>query len=203
MPRYGIDVSHHQGTIEWKKVPKTIQFVYIKATEGASIKDSQYRTNVKGASAQGFKVGAYHYFHMTSSAQAQFQNFKSVVKKSDLDLIPMVDVETTDGRSSKALRDSLMVFMQLAKDYYGKWPMVYSMQGFYNDHLGTSFNKYHLYIGRYGRNGHAGSNAPEIKGTGTYTIWQYSEKGKVTGITGNVDLAKFNSHHNINSISLR
>lgn len=200
---YGIDISHHQGDIKWEKVPRNIKFVYIKATEGATVQDDKYRRNVDGAHSRNLKVGAYHYFRMKSSAHAQFNNFKSVVSKSDLDLIPMVDVETTDGRSSKALRDSLQVFIRLVKNHYGKAPMIYSMQGFYNEHLGEKFNRYHLYIGRYGQNGHEGTRPPVINGKGTYTIWQYSERGKVPGISKSVDLARFNSHHSISSISLR
>lgn len=202
-PKYGIDISHHQGEIKWKQVPKDVQFVYIKATEGASLKDEKYKEYVKGAHDNGFKVGAYHFFRMTSGARAQFKNFKSVAKKSDMDLIPMVDVETLDGRGSRALRDSLNVFIKLVRDYYGKAPMIYAPMGIYNGHLGEAFNRYHLYIGRYGPKGAAGSDPPVINGKGTYTIWQYSEKGSVAGIPKRVDLAKFNPKHNIYSISLR
>ena len=148
-------------------------------------------------------MGAYHFFRMTSSAHAQFDNFKSVAKAADMDLIPMVDVETTDGRPNKALRDSLNVFIKLVRNHYGKAPMIYCPMKMYNDHLGESFNRYHLYIGRYGPNGTAGTIPPEIHGKGTYTIWQYSEKGSVTGIPRKVDLAKFNPKHSIYSISLR
>lgn len=200
---FGIDISHHQGDIVWKKVPSDLQFVYIKATEGASLRDEKYREYVKGAHSRKLKVGAYHFFRMTSSAHAQFDNFKLVAKKGDMDLIPMVDVETTDGRPNKALRDSLNVFIKLVRNHYGKAPMIYCPMKMYNDHLGESFNRYHLYIGRYGPNGTAGTEPPVIHGKGTYTIWQYSEKGTVAGIPQKVDLAKFNPKHNIYSISLR
>ena len=201
--RYGIDVSHHNGTINWKKVPKEVQFVYIKATEGYSIKDDKYDENLKGAREQGFKVGAYHYFHMSCSARAQFNNFKSVVKKSKQDLIPMIDVETLDGRKPKALQDSLEVFIRLCKNHYGCTPMIYSPITHYNDWLAPKFNRYHLYIARYHRDGSEGTIAPEITGKGHYSIWQYSEKGKVPGITGNVDLARFHPDYSIANISIR
>ena len=61
----GIDVSRHQGRIEWQKVPiRDISFVYIKATEGATYTDPYFHYNIKGAAEAGFKVGAYHYFRM-------------------------------------------------------------------------------------------------------------------------------------------
>lgn len=194
---YGIDVSHHQGKINWKKVPKSVQFVYIKATEGSGWVDNRYATNIKEARAQKFKVGSYHYFRMTSSAHAQFNNFKRNVKKSQQDLIPMIDVETLDGKRPKALRDSLLVFCKLVEKHYGKKPMIYAPMSHYNDWLDPTFNKYHLYIANY--NG----RKPTLRSQGAYTIWQYSEKGSVTGIPMKVDLARFNAKYDVSSISLR
>src|SRR3712207_2867977 len=91
----GIDVSHHQGKIEWKKVgqdPK-IKFVYIKATQGTTIKDRRYARNLFGARTHGLRCGSYHYLSSESGVREQFRYFKSVVKRSQQDLIPMVDVE--------------------------------------------------------------------------------------------------------------
>ena len=93
---FGIDVSHHNGKINWEQVPD-VEFVYIKATEGATYVDPMFLQNIKGAKARKLQVGAYHYFRTTSSVQKQFENYKKHVKKSDIDLIPMVDV-ITGGR---------------------------------------------------------------------------------------------------------
>ena len=69
----GIDVSRHQGRIEWQKVPiRDISFVYIKATEGATYIDPCFHYNIKGAAEAGFKVGAYHYFRMLTASRALF-----------------------------------------------------------------------------------------------------------------------------------
>ena len=96
-PTYGIDISHHQGKIDWQKVNNwqghRISFVYIKATEGATFIDHMYETNVKGAQENGFLIGSYHYFRTTSSPQKQFNNFIKVVDKDLQDLIPLIDVE--------------------------------------------------------------------------------------------------------------
>lgn len=66
---------------------------YVKATEGATYVDPMYQQNIKGARAKELRVGAFHYFRTTSSVQKQFENYKEHVKKRDIDLIPMVDVE--------------------------------------------------------------------------------------------------------------
>ena len=178
---FGIDVSHHNGKINWKQVPD-VDFVYVKATEGATYVDPMYKQNIKGARAKKLRVGAYHYFRTTSSVQKQFENYRLHVKKSDIDLIPMVDVEECRKWSTVQFQDSLMRFIQLVKSHYGKSPMIYSVDTFYNRYCAPRFNNFHLMIGRYG------INEPVIKGKGTYTIWQKSQAGKLPGIPKKVDI---------------
>lgn len=191
----GIDVSHHQGKIFWEEVGKqNIDFVYIKATEGATYTDPHFHYNMKGATDAGFLVGAYHYFRMTSSATEQFNNFKKTVEGYKMSLVPMIDVETSDGKSVKELQDSLNVFIKLLKDEYGCPPMIYGTQRSYNTYCAPRYNNYHLYIGRYG------PNEPEIKGHGTYSIWQYTESGIVKGIPKPVDMCRFHPQYTINDI---
>ena len=175
---------------------KCLEFVYVKATEGATYVDPMYQQNIKGARAKKLRVGAYHYFRTTSSVQKQFENYKQHVKKSDIDLIPMVDVEECKKWSTVQFRDSLMRFIQLVKSHYGKAPMIYSVNTFYNRYCAPRFNKYHLMIGRYG------SDEPFIKGRGTYTIWQKSQTGKLSGISKNVDIDFFRKNVSVNDILL-
>jgi lysozyme len=181
---FGIDVSHHNGKINWDQVPD-VDFVYIKATEGATYVDPVYQQNINGARARKFRVGAYHYFRTTSSVQKQFENYKKHVMKSDIDLIPMVDVEECKKWSATQFQDSLMRFIQLVKSHYGKAPMIYSVNTFYNKYCAPRFNNFHLIIGRYG------NEKPFIKGKGTYTIWQKSQTRKLSGIPKEVDIDVF------------
>lgn len=191
----GIDVSHHQGRILWDEVPKEdIDFVYIKATEGATYLDPCFHCNMKGATDAGFIVGAYHFFRMTSSASEQFENFKKTLDGYTMSLVPMIDVETSDGKSVGELQDSLNVFIKLMKEEYGCAPMIYGTQRSYNTYCAPGYNKYHLYIGRYG------PNEPIIKGTGTYTIWQYTEEAIVRGIPRPVDMCKLNPKYSLQDI---
>ena len=192
---FGIDVSHHNGKINWGQLPD-VEFVYVKATEGATYVDPMYQQNIKGARAKKLRVGAYHYFRTTSSVQKQFENYKEHVKKSDIDLIPMVDVEECKKWSTVQFQDSLMRFIQLVKSHYGKAPMIYSVTTFYNRYCAPRFNNYHLMIGRYG------INEPVIKGRGTYIIWQKSQAGKLPGIPKNVDIDIFREGVQIDDILL-
>ncbi len=198
----GIDVSHHQGFIEWQRViagRPDIQFVYVKLTEGASHIDSRAAKNFSGAASVGLPVGGYHYFRMTSGAKEQFEHFKK-----NLDhcmhgqrhvLIPMVDVETADGHKVQDVQDSLQVMLTLLEDYYGKRPIIYGTMRSYNTLLAPDFNDYPLYIGRFG------INEPEVN-DGDYTVWQFSEKGHIDGIPKNVDLCRFHKGMTIDDITL-
>lgn len=192
----GIDVSHHQGSINWEKVPK-VQFVYIKATEGATYQDPHYRRNLEGARTVGLPVGSFHYFRTSSSAHDQFINFKKNVPKEKQDLIPLVDIEECKKWSKKQFQDSLRVFLNLVERYYGKKPMIYSVQNFYRDYGAPVFNDYPLMLGRY-----KSQKPPTFKGKGHYTIWQYDEHGRIDGISMDVDFDRFHPNRTINDIRL-
>lgn len=193
----GIDVSHHQGDIDWKMVMKAqpqLAFVYVKCTEGKSYVDPKFKVNAEGASAVGYKVGAYHYFRMTSSAHDQFENFKKQMDAVHIDLIPMVDVERDDGKPRKELQDSLKVLLDLLEHAYSKKPMIYGTNRSYNEFCAPEFNYYPLYIGRYGK------NKPVVKGASHYTIWQYSEDTRIPGIPKPVDMCRFHPAYREDSI---
>ena len=199
-PYHGIDVSKFQGTIDWERVAEdeNIQFVYIKASEGSSSVDSRYKENFRKAKKAGFKVGSYHYFLGWKPAKEQFDNFNRYIDRSKQDLIPMVDVELTGNKnvSRELLQSRLAEFMQLVKDEYGKYPLLYSQYRFYNDNLAPEFNKYFIFIARYS------NKEPVLKGEGKYNIWQFSEKGRIAGIKGHVDLDRFANGTTIADIEL-
>jgi len=186
-PYDGIDISSHQGEIDWTKVSsdKNIRFVYIKASEGATYRSPHYSYNVTMARRYGILVGSYHYVTSTSAITDQFANFIRLATKTSQDLIPMIDVETRGSWSRNQLIDSVAKLAHLMETHFGKKPMIYSTMGFYNKNLAPHFNKYPLYIGRY-------SNAqPTINWEGEYTIWQFSETGIIPGIDAYVDLCRY------------
>lgn len=195
----GIDVSHHQGDIDWNKVKRAqpkLAFVYIKCSEGKNYVDPKFKENADGAAAVGYKVGAYHYFRMTSSAHEQFDNFRVQMDAVHIDLIPMVDVERSDGKPRKELQDSLQVLLNLLEEAYGKKPMIYGTNRSYNELCAPEFNHYPLYIGRYGK------NKPVVTGPSHYTIWQYSENARIPGIPKPVDMCRFHPARTVKDIGL-
>ena len=193
----GIDVSRYQKKIDWQRVKAAkVEFVYVKATEGATYTDPYFKQNIAGARNVGIPVGVYHFFRMTSNAQAQFNHFKKVVGNRKMDLIPMIDIEVNDGCSKSQIQKRLDALIALFKKEYGCSPMIYSSQEFYNKYLAPRYNRYHLYLGRYG------GSRPVIDGTGSYTIWQYTRRGKIDGITTDVDVCRFNPKYGISAIRI-
>ncbi len=197
-PYDGIDISSHQGFIDWAKVSsdKNIRFVYIKATEGATYRSPHYAHNLTQAHRHGLLVGSYHYLSPTSSIDEQFDNFSKFALPRIQDLVPMLDVETRGEWSRSQLIDSVEKFCHLTERLYGVQPMIYSTMGFYNKNLTPHFNNRHLYIGRYS------NSEPEINWEGHYTIWQYSETGIIPGIDAYVDLCRYRKDGWIDEIML-
>ena len=188
----GIDVSKFQGKINWTKVVKdeTIKFVYIKATEGTSIQDPYYKTNIAKAKKAGLLVGSYHLYSSKTTAYQQFGNFKKMVKKSEQDLVPVLDIEGHHvGRLNMERVDKLL---ELLEKEYGVKPVIYTSEKLYREHLsGKKYRKYHIFIANY-------KSSPTVR----YTLWQYTETGHVSGINGCVDISKFNRDHSLSDIKL-
>jgi lysozyme len=186
----GIDVSKFQGTIDWRKVAKTkkVKFVYIRATEGTSIKDPKYKSNVASASKAGLLVGSYHVYSSKTTAYQQFANFKSVVVKKKQDLIPVLDIEGHhSGRLDMARVNKLLELME--KEYRTK-PMIYTSEKVYNEHFtGKRYRSYHIFIANY-------HDTPTVR----YTLWQHTQTGRISGIKGDVDLSKFHKKHSLYDI---
>lgn len=197
---YGIDLSHHQGNIDWSSVKNAeghpIEFVYIKATEGATFQDPLYAFNFKEAIKNGLNVGSYHYFRTTSTVANQLANFFNTAPKDQQTLIPMVDIEDIGSLTVGAFNDSLALFLAGIETQYGSKPILYTTQRFYNSFLQNRYADYHFCIGRYG------ANEPELLDGNPWTIWQCSEGAHVKGIPKPVDLDVLNSQFDLGELLL-
>ena len=122
----GVDISHHND-VKWEALSNdsNIQFCYIKATEGKSIKDSECSYNVKKANECNLHVGIYHYFSTHTSVKAQFKNFMSVYKRVKTDLIPAIDVEKKGNVYDDSTNDSLALLIDLFFKEFNQYPLVY------------------------------------------------------------------------------
>ena len=197
----GIDVSKHQGHINWEELHDNhgdVKFVYIKATEGSDYVDPCYYENITNARKNGIKVGSYHYLTTRSSISTQFENFRKTVKIEDQDLIPVIDCEMTGGWTSQQLRDSLSLFANMIEQHLGCKPMILTFEKFFNIHLGRTFSNYPLWIAKYS------TSEPNIGYD--WTLWQFSDKCRISGVKSNrglVDASVFNKKKSIKDILLK
>lgn len=190
---HGIDVSKHQGSIDWKRVSQMkkngiqITFVFIKATEGITRQDNKFLTNWKHSEQNGLLRGAYHFYYPSRDAGKQADNFISIVKLSKGDLPPVVDIEYSNGKPAKKICDNLKVFVEKLEKYYTVKPIIYTNINFYNTYLIGNFDDYPLWIA-----GYFDHDRFYNEFTTPWLIWQHSEMGKLDGIGGNVDFNVFN-----------
>ena len=99
---YGVDVSNHQGEIDWYAVAgDDIDFAYIKATEGGDFVDDWFGTNWDGARAAGLDVGGYHFFTLCRPGGEQAANFLGTVPVAEADLPAALDLELAGNCSDR------------------------------------------------------------------------------------------------------
>jgi lysozyme len=178
----GIDVSHYQRQIDWEAVESEVEFVFVKATEATNYQDSFFQRNWEAIGQLGIPKGAYHFFRPQVSAEAQAGNFIRTVNLESGDLPPVLDLETLDGVSPKALVPKVALWLELIEQHYEVKPILYASVKFYEDYLEADFPDHPIWIARYNR------KAPPIEG---WKFWQYSAYGTMEGIDGDVDLNVF------------
>lgn len=183
-PVRGIDVSRHNGAIDFFKVAKSgIDFVFIKASEGANHRDSLYSRNSQNARRAGLKTGAYHFFRFDKEGVEQAVNFLTAVGPHHTDLGLVIDVEQAGNpkRISPDLVKKRLVSMVEYMNMLGHRVMIYTNIDGYYDYIADSLPGYPLWICRFQENP---INAE-------WTFWQFDHHGKVDGIEGDVDLNVF------------
>lgn len=189
----GIDVSHFNGTVDWSRVAAGgIAFAYAKATEGMHTRDARFEANYDGIKASNLLRGAYHFFHADLDAAAQANNFLSVVSAlAPGDLPPMLDVEAApDGLSAASIAAGVRIWLDAVQQALGRTPVLYTSASFWNARLTGSreFSVFPLWVAHYTTR--PSPNLPA--GFSDFTFWQFDEHQTVDGISGSVDMDRFN-----------
>lgn len=181
----GIDVSEWQGRINWEDVRSAgIEVVYIRASEGRGYIDPDAMRNYNGAKSAGIKVGFYHYLTARTEAEAieQAQFFVSVVKGLSIDCRLAMDFESFGTLGTYEINRIAKAFLQEVQMLSGKEVIIYSDA--YNaayTFSSTLANNYPIWVADY---------FVSEPGNGNWTVWdgfQYSDRGRISGIEGNVD----------------
>lgn len=186
----GIDISHYQEKVHWHRVKYIyeefpVDFVVLRATMGWNGKDKTFSSNWADLRRTEMVRGAYHFYRPDEPSLEQAQNFIESVKLVPGDLPPVLDIETMPGiQSMDRLKIGLKNWLKIVEDHYGVQPIIYSGQHFYDRYLSDDFSEYVIWIANY--------NDRVRKPKKHWHIWQFTEKGLVKGIKGNVDINVFN-----------
>jgi len=179
----GVDVSAHQGRIDWDALARAdVRFAYIKASEGGTFVDPRFAANWRDAGRAGIRRGAYHRFTLCRSAAAQAANFIRTVPRAADALPPAVDVENFQDCASRTAVAQIEEFLDTVEARYGARPILYVTRQFHDAHE-RDFPRERFWI----RSLYA---PPEFR-RGDWVIWQHHNHAQRPGIDAPVDLDAF------------
>lgn len=178
----GVDVSHYQGDIDWKRLAEQdIDFAYIKATEGSSHVDEKFSENWQEVRDTDLKAGAYHFFSFDSPGATQAANFTGQVEAFEGMLPPVVDFEFYGDKEQnrpevKAATEQLQIMLDGLEAHYHVKPVIYATEEAWEAYLSQGFSDYPLWIRNVKTR--PASAIPD------WTFWQYSNRTKLDGYQG-------------------
>lgn len=184
-PVKGIDISHHNGAIDFGRVvADSIDFVFIKATEGVNHVDSRMVENYHGAVSHGLMVGFYHFFRFDRGGVRQARHFLATVDSLQTILPLVIDFEEASNAQGVSyyqivgrLRDMSEYLLRR-----GHRVMIYCNIGEYDRYIRGNFDHLDLWL--------ASGRLPD--GDDRRHLWQHSHNGSVDGISTPVDINTFN-----------
>ncbi|MBR0263062.1 MAG: glycosyl hydrolase family 25 [Prevotella sp.] len=213
---YGIDIAKYQHgkgrravPIHWDKLriihigkrgsnnvsgtaDYPVSFVYIKSTEGTSIRNRFYLNDYAQARKHDIRTGAYHFWSVRTDGAEQATYFIRNTLFRDGDLPPVLDVEPTNAQIAQSggaerLFREIRVWLKAVERHTGVKPILYVNQMFVNNHLSKQPDlkrDYRVWIARYSE------YKPDVR----LTYWQLCPDGRVAGIQGDVDINVFNGY---------
>ena len=187
----GIDISKHNGNIDWNAVKNSgVQYVILRcgyrgSASGVLVEDQKFKRNIQGATAAGLKVGIYFFSQAVNEVEAveEASMTLSLIKNYRITYPVYIDVESANGRAdgiSKAARTSVInAFCQTIRNS-GYTPGLYANKNWLTEKINTgALGGCKIWLAQY-------VAAPTYGGR--YEMWQYSSRGSIAGIKGHVDL---------------
>ena len=187
----GIDVSKWNGSIDWNAVKNSgISYVIIRcgyrgSSTGVLVEDPKFKTNIQGATAAGLKVGVYFFTQAVNEVEAveEASMVLSLVKGYGVSYPIFIDTERANGRADGLDRNTrtavCRAFCETIRNA-GYSAGVYASKSWFNDNLNySSLSGYKIWLAQY-------ASAPTF--ANRYDMWQNSDKGSVSGISGKVDM---------------
>ncbi len=191
---YGIDISRHQGSINWEILSdftfkyNKISFIYIKATESDDWIDKNFSSNWNNAKEYGFIRGAYHFYDPKADSKTQMEHFFNIVDIEVGDLPPVLDVEQESRISVSDYQQRVLECLKLMENHYGIKPILYVNKVFYKTYFDTKeFEEYFLWMSRLQKSQPKADN---------WIVWQFTHSSIIPGIDEYVDFNVFNGSAN-------
>ena len=190
----GIDVSKHQGKIDWKKVAADgVSYAFIRAgfrgsSEGKLVEDEWFEDNIEGALDNGIEVGVYFYTQAVSEEEAieEAEFVLDLIEGYDVTYPVVFDIEETGSETARTAEmtkeentKATIAFLETIKDA-GYTPMIYGNLKTYLIMLDMEqLEDYEKWFAYY--------NTP-VYFPYEFSVWQYTSEGEIDGISGDVDL---------------
>lgn len=188
----GIDVSVYQGDINFDHVKNSgIEVVYIRAGYGFSVTDPKFEENYTNATKAGLKCGAYYFVTARNTEQAYLQatRFAELISGKYFAARPAMDFEEFGSLGKNGINLVGLAFMQKLKELTGIVPLLYTDAYNASETWDWNFAQFPLWVADYD------AEEPYITSNiwQSYAGFQYSDRGEIPGIYGNVDLDRFTS----------
>jgi len=204
----GIDVSSHNGTVDWEQVASAgVKFAWVKATEGQNHVNRNWVKRYNGAVENDIIVSAYHfarpdfnkYDTPEEDADAEFKHFRDTLEQvgglKSGNLVPAIDLEAGMKTDDQYNADWYLEWLRLAEEEWGVKPIVYTARWAWNLYIRGAaekdiqkFTEYPVWWANYIRKSHLVGPEKQLRGWQEWDVWQYSGSGACPGIKGRVDL---------------
>ena len=196
----GIDVSYHQGVIDWQQVVAGgKKFAFVRATAGTLTADTAYAANYWGAHDAGLSVGSYHFANPDFAPNDAINEANWFLQNAAIwtgDMRPVLDLEVSNGLDPGSLSVWAQTWLSGVSASTGVRPIIYTNANFWATSMANT--------DWFARNGYSvlwianwtTASAPSVPagnwaGNG-WSVWQHTSAGAVPGISGLVDLDRFN-----------
>lgn len=185
--KHGIDISHWQGNVDFQKIKKSgIEFIIIKAggSDKGFYKDSKFESYYSACKNLKIPIGAYYFVGKdcisSIDGEADAKRFLNIIKGKQFEYPVYIDIETTPKTKKAGATDAVIAFCETLENA-GYYAGIYAsdISGFHDALQYDRLSSYDKWVARYGK-------SPQY--VKSYGLWQYSSKGRIDGINGNVDL---------------
>lgn len=188
-PIRGIDLSHHQGSIDWQALKsEDFSFVFLKATEGIDFVDPDFNSNWLELERSGYLAAPYHFYLICRPGLPQAEHFIRTALVHKTPLPPVIDLEFVgyceEVPPVEIVIEEIRVCVDRVAAHCGRPPILYVTKDFYSTYLIGGFKECPLWIRDI-------VGKPQLPDDRDWTFWQYANRGHAVGIEGFVDLNVF------------